>query len=102
MSRTCGGPAREGPARNDQLAAKPDERRSAATVARSGDRARAADLGALITIERNPARPGWLVVTVERARYTRHLWLSLDEAGVLYALLRRELPVVETRAGGHR
>jgi len=65
-----------------------------------GGRARAADLGAAITVEPHPERSGYLVVTIERARRTRRLWLAEDEAAVLHALLGRELPGVETRTGG--
>jgi hypothetical protein len=70
------------------------------TITQPLDRARAADLGARITIERPRTRPGWIVVTAERARGTRRLWLAEDEAALLYTLLGRELPPVDRRIGG--
>ena len=55
------------------------------------------DTGARVSIAKDPARPGAFVITIERPRRVRHLWLSQDEAAQLQQLLARELPPVETR-----
>lgn len=57
---------------------------------------RISDAGAATRVERDPARPGWLCIVVERSK-TRRLWLAEDEAAQVYAQLGKQLPTVEIR-----
>jgi hypothetical protein len=56
-----------------------------------------AETGGTVRVERPPARPGWVVVTVQRRRGPRRLWLALDEAAIVHAALGRVLPPVLKR-----
>jgi len=57
----------------------------------------APDSGARVSIAKDPVHPGAFVITIERPRRVRRLWLSQDEAAQLHQPLARELPPVETR-----
>jgi hypothetical protein len=54
----------------------------------------------MMHIERDPARPGWLVVVIQRRAKTRRIWLAQDEAAQLLALLAKEIPPVTTTRTG--